>query len=158
MAAVRHSFRPWPGGPWPWRSKGGAVAVLPRLFGNNVPGRTTRAPPVGFELATNGIQFYAIANLNKTSLPVIPWQCQMRSSNSKFPLRLRCCTVTVTAAMGPAWDSDWPVFDRSSNRQSSHSGAPTWRLQSWCDSDSVHDCNKSAQPCKPQTDSEPEWW
>ena len=25
-------------------------------------------PPVGFELATNGIQFYAVANLDKTSL------------------------------------------------------------------------------------------
>ena len=36
-----------------------AAALLPRLFGNNVPGRTTRAPPVGFELATTGIQFYA---------------------------------------------------------------------------------------------------
>ena len=38
-----------------------AAALLPRLFGNNVPGHTTRAPSVGFELATNGIQFYAIA-------------------------------------------------------------------------------------------------
>ena len=45
-----------------------AAALLPRLFGNNVPGHTTRAPPVGFELATNGIQFYAIANRDKTSL------------------------------------------------------------------------------------------
>ena len=34
-----------------------AAGLLPRLFGNNVPGRTTRAPPVGFELATTGIQF-----------------------------------------------------------------------------------------------------
>ena len=42
-----------------------AAASLPRLFGNNVPGHTTRAPPVGFELAINGIQFYAIANLDK---------------------------------------------------------------------------------------------
>ena len=37
-----------------------------------MPGHTTRAPPVGFkfELATNGIQFYAIANfkLDKTSM------------------------------------------------------------------------------------------
>ena len=38
------------------------------FFGNNVQGHTTRVPPVGFELATNGIQFYAIANLDKTSL------------------------------------------------------------------------------------------
>ena len=42
-----------------------AAALLPRLFGNN---HTTRAPPVGFELATNCIQFYAIANLDKTSI------------------------------------------------------------------------------------------
>ena len=47
---------------------GFAAALLPRLFGNNVPGHTTREPPVGLELATNGIQFYAITNLDKTSL------------------------------------------------------------------------------------------
>ena len=45
-----------------------AAALLPRLFGNNVPGHTTRAPPVWFKLETNGIQFYAIDNLDKTSL------------------------------------------------------------------------------------------
>ena len=45
-----------------------AAALLPRLFGSNVPGHTTRAQPVGIELATNGIQFYAIANLDKTAL------------------------------------------------------------------------------------------
>ena len=42
-----------------------AAALFPRLFGNNVPGHTTREAPVGFELVTNGIQFYAIANLDK---------------------------------------------------------------------------------------------
>ena len=42
-----------------------AAALLPRLFGNNFPDHTTREPTVGFELATNGIQFYAIANLDK---------------------------------------------------------------------------------------------
>ena len=31
------------------------------------PGHTTRAPPVGFELEINDFQFYAIANLDKTS-------------------------------------------------------------------------------------------
>ena len=41
------------------------VAQSPR---NNIPGHTTRAPPVGFELATKSIQFYAIAELDKTSL------------------------------------------------------------------------------------------
>ena len=29
---------------------------------------TPQGPPVGFELETNGFQFYAIANLDKTSL------------------------------------------------------------------------------------------
>ena len=53
-----------------------AAALLPRLLGNRIPGHTTRAPPVGFELATDGIQFYAIANLDKTSL--INWrQCRV---------------------------------------------------------------------------------
>ena len=33
-----------------------------------IQGHTTRAPPLGFELATDGIQFCAIANLDKTSL------------------------------------------------------------------------------------------
>ena len=30
-----------------------------------------RAPPVGFELATNGIQFYVIANLDRDVMPDI---------------------------------------------------------------------------------------
>ena len=34
------------------------------------PSHTTRAPPVGFELATNGIQFYVIANLDRDVMPV----------------------------------------------------------------------------------------
>ena len=29
------------------------------------------APPVGFELKTNGFQFYVIANLDKTSLILV---------------------------------------------------------------------------------------
>ena len=48
------------------RSIVAGLALLPRLFGR-IPRHTTRAPPVGFELETNGIQFYAIANLDKTS-------------------------------------------------------------------------------------------
>ena len=43
-----------------------AAALLPRLFGRT-PDQTTRAPPVGFELETIGFQFYAIANLDKTT-------------------------------------------------------------------------------------------
>ena len=45
-----------------------AAALSPRLFGTKFPGHTTRVPQVGVELATNGIQLYAIANLDKTSL------------------------------------------------------------------------------------------
>ena len=45
-----------------------AAALLPRLFVSKVPGHTTRAPPVGFELATNGIQLYALANLDNIIL------------------------------------------------------------------------------------------
>ena len=41
-----------------------AASLLPRLFGRN----PTWAPQVGFELETNGFQFYAIANLDKISL------------------------------------------------------------------------------------------
>ena len=36
-----------------------------------IPGHTKRAPPVVFELEINGFQFYAIANLDKTSLILI---------------------------------------------------------------------------------------
>ena len=36
----------------------------------DMPGHTTRAPPVGFERATNGIQLYVVANFDKTSLPI----------------------------------------------------------------------------------------
>ena len=39
-----------------------------RLFWNNAPGHTTRAPQVGFVLATNGIQFYAIATWTRHPL------------------------------------------------------------------------------------------
>ena len=41
-----------------------AAPLLPRLFGNSIPGHTTRAPSVGFELATNGVQLLVIANLD----------------------------------------------------------------------------------------------
>ena len=53
-------------------TKGGGS---PQLYYHDckVPGHTTRAPPVGFELATNYIQLYAIANLDKTSLSTSYW-------------------------------------------------------------------------------------
>ena len=44
------------------------AALLPQLFGNSIQGHTTREPQIGLELATNCIQFYVIANLDKTSL------------------------------------------------------------------------------------------
>ena len=44
-----------------------ATALLPRLFGT-YPRSHHKRPPVGFELETNGFQFYATANLDKTSL------------------------------------------------------------------------------------------
>ena len=48
------------------------VGGSPQLYYHDCKGRisgyTTRAPQVGFELETNCFQFYAIANLDKTSL------------------------------------------------------------------------------------------
>ena len=44
-----------------------AAALLPLLFGTN-PRHTTREPQLVFKLETNCFQFYAIANLDKTSL------------------------------------------------------------------------------------------
>ena len=38
------------------------AALIPQLFGNSIPDYTTRAPLVGFDLATECIQFYV-------------WQC-----------------------------------------------------------------------------------
>ena len=43
----------------------------PQLYCSGTARHTTRAPPIGFELATNGIQFYVIANLDKTSLLLV---------------------------------------------------------------------------------------
>ena len=39
-------------------------ALIPSLFGNSIPGHTTRTPPIGFELATSSM----LLNLDKTSL------------------------------------------------------------------------------------------
>ena len=56
---------------------------MPRLFANNVPGHTTRGRqgrhrrPTG-RVRTNGIRFYAIANLDKTSLKT--GELQIKSS------------------------------------------------------------------------------
>ena len=51
-----------------WRPTASSSMPLPTW--TRIPGHTTRAPPVGFELESNGFQFYAIANLDKTSLTV----------------------------------------------------------------------------------------
>ena len=61
-------------------SGGSQQLLLPRLFRNNVPGHTTRAPQVGFEPGTNSIQFYAIANLDKTLLHVCKCQCVLNAN------------------------------------------------------------------------------
>ena len=47
--------------------------VRRQLLWNNVSGHTTREQPVRFKLATNSIQFYAVANWDKTSLAAV--QC-----------------------------------------------------------------------------------
>ena len=46
-----------------------ALFLLDHDCSGRIPGHTTRAPLVGFELETNGfrVQFYAIPNLEKTS-------------------------------------------------------------------------------------------
>ena len=49
-----------------------ALLAIPRLFGNNIPGHTTRALPVGFELATDGVQFCAIAHTALASKSLDP--------------------------------------------------------------------------------------
>ena len=45
-----------------------ATALLPRLLGEQHPRSHHKGKQVGFKLATNSIQFYVIANLDKTSL------------------------------------------------------------------------------------------
>ena len=46
-----------------------AAALLPLLFGTNLnPRHTTWEPQLVFKSETNCFQFYAIANLDKTSL------------------------------------------------------------------------------------------
>ena len=50
----------------------GEAAPSPEKLGFclTTPIHTTRAPPVEFELETNGFHFYSIADLDKTSLHV----------------------------------------------------------------------------------------
>ena len=62
----------WRFGPLPVHSRLKAL-VSPQHYyyhdcSGRIPGPTTRAPPVGFELETNVFQFSAIANLDKTSV------------------------------------------------------------------------------------------
>ena len=47
---------------------GGSPQLYYHDCSGRIPGHTTRALPVGFELETNRFQFDAIANLDKTSL------------------------------------------------------------------------------------------
>ena len=55
------------------RQGGGSPQLYYHDCSGRIPGHTTRAPPVGFEPETNGFQFYAIANLDKTSLRHRHW-------------------------------------------------------------------------------------
>ena len=100
-----------------------AAALLPRLFGNNVPGQTTRAPPVGFEPGTNGIQFYAIANLDKRHKPephnyrygmsCPSWQ-RHRTGCRRSPIRILPLPPVAFASVAPlpVWcDSDRAAWD-----------------------------------------------
>ena len=42
------------------------AALLPRLFWSRIPSHTTRESQIGFKLATDCIQFYVYANVDKT--------------------------------------------------------------------------------------------
>ena len=75
---------------------------MPRLFWNSILGHTTRAPLVGFELATNGIQFYVIANLDKTSLwDGLALVCPTRSHGTLLCFTLQC-VIVVPGRLLPA--------------------------------------------------------
>ena len=60
--------------------------------------QVTRAPPVGFELETNGFQFYAIANLDTTSLNKLRLEVTMtgRPVNKCRPKLSGMCRVGVS--------------------------------------------------------------
>ena len=45
---------------------GGSPQLYYHDCSGRIPGHTTRAPPVGFELETNGFQFYAILIIGRT--------------------------------------------------------------------------------------------
>ena len=47
---------------------GGSLQLCYHYCSWLIPGHTTRAPQVGFKQEAKGFQFYAIANLDKTSL------------------------------------------------------------------------------------------
>ena len=55
---------------YPYHSRRRFAALIPRLFGNSIPGHITRAPPmqtqpalrVGFKLVTDSIQLYVFVN------------------------------------------------------------------------------------------------
>ena len=52
-----------------------AALLVPRLYGKDPRSHhkpQARAPPVGFELETNGFQFYAIANLGFAAALLVP--------------------------------------------------------------------------------------
>ena len=94
-----------------------AAALLPLLFWNTIPDHTKRVLHVGFKLATNIIQFYAITNLDKISLvapkwtQALPWgralQKQLGSRKKKHQL-LRWCRLwchSEDAVFGPKYST-----------------------------------------------------
>ena len=111
-----------------------AAALLPRLFENNVPGHTTRAPPVGFELATNGIQFYAIvtsiANLDKTSLHNIrkyqKYDCQQFSvCKAQYHGNSRTDANIFLLSVSPSWH--WSMIGSLLAAVQSHTSDLNWK-------------------------------
>ena len=97
-----------------------AAALLPRMFGNNVPGHTTRAPPVGFELATSGIQFYVVAgtaNVTRISLPAIAKVAVFVLAVALF-CHETCTNISSTILMSESSQS--PCESRKRNYQARH--------------------------------------
>ena len=68
---------------------GGSPQLYYHDCSGRIPGHTTRAPQVGFELETNGFQFYAIANLlGKITTHLQPHQHTQKVHVTPFKLCL----------------------------------------------------------------------
>ena len=67
---------------------GGSPQLYYHGLSGRIPGHTTRAPPPGFELETNGFQFYAIATLDKTSPRTSYGDENLEATCLKVPVQL----------------------------------------------------------------------